>query len=101
MLNGFEEDFLQDFVKIYILESARQERIYPKDIIEELKEIKCEVELGMLHSLFHKLHQKGYVEVETSFVKGKIRKYYLITKKGKKALEFAKSRYQDLMDLIV
>jgi PadR family transcriptional regulator, regulatory protein PadR len=101
MVNGFEEDLLQDFVKIYILESSRQERIYPKEIIKELKEIKCNIKLGMLHTLFHKLHQRGYLDVETSFIKGKIRKYYLITKKGKKALEFAKRRYQDLMGLIV
>ena len=51
---------------------------------------------GTLYPVFHKLLQKGYLQIKSVNIKGKIRKYYSITKKGSSILEESKLKIKEL-----
>jgi len=49
----------------------------------------------------HRLLNDGYVALKEKNVGGKIRKYYRITRKGKKALKECKEKIRELVDEVV
>ena len=91
-------DFLLGFIKIYILHYATQEPIFGKELHDQLLEKGFDISYGTLYPMFHKFEEKGYLKHEDKNVNGKIRKYYSITKEGKKALKKAKFKTKDLFE---
>ncbi len=85
--NELIREFLLGFIKIHMLHHAGKERIYGKEFHEELNRHGYTVSFGTIYPFFHKLEKAGYLVSEKVIVKGKIRKYYSLTKKGKEALD--------------
>ena len=79
-------DFLLGFIKIYILHYAGREPVYGKEFHDQLLKKGFDISYGTLYPMLHKFEEKGYLKHEDKNVNGKIRKYYSITKEGKKAL---------------
>lgn len=92
------KDLLLGFIKVHILHHANKERIYGQEFSEELKRHGYQISYGTLYPIFHKLEEQGYLISETENVNGKIRRYYSITKNGKKILEKAKQQAKELVD---
>lgn len=92
------KDLLLGFIKVHILHHANKERIYGQEFSEELKRHGYQISYGTLYPIFHKLEEQGYLISETKNVNGKIRRYYSITKNGKKILEKAKQQAKELVD---
>lgn len=90
-------DFFLGFIKIHILYHASQEPIYGLDFIHELEEHGYQISPGTLYPIFHNLEQQGYLISEKKVVGGKVRKYYIATKLGKKALLDAYSKVRELL----
>ncbi|MFA3783507.1 PadR family transcriptional regulator [Melioribacteraceae bacterium 4301-Me] len=92
------KDLLLGFIKVHILHHASKERIYGQEFSEELKRHGYQISYGTLYPIFHKLEEQGYLVSETENVNGKIRRYYSITKNGKKILDKAKRQAKELVD---
>jgi len=65
-----------------------------------LKRHGYDISFGTLYPIFHKLLKKGYLHLEKVKVKGKIRKYYLITEDGKRVLDESKQKINELFNEI-
>lgn len=98
MSDDLIRDFLLGFIKLHILYHANKEPIYGQEFQNELKRHGYDMSFGTLYPVFHKLHQNGYLQLKEVNVKGKIRKYYSITKKGSRVLEESKLKIKELFD---
>ena len=84
-----------------ILTVLSKREAYPSDIIQELKEAKLIVVEGTLYPLLHRLEAKGLLRSDREpSVRGKQRKVYRITRKGRTRLESAQAEWMDLKKLI-
>ncbi|HPN36366.1 MAG TPA: PadR family transcriptional regulator [bacterium] len=91
-------DFFLGFIKIHILYHASREPVYGQEFADELRRHGYTVSFGTLYPIFHRLQQKGFLIVTHKNIKGKIRKYYTITREGKKILKEAKRKAAELVD---
>jgi len=92
------KDLFLGFIKVHILHHAAKERIFGQEFNEELKRHGYQISYGTLYPIFHKLEEQGYLNSETENVNGKVRRYYSITKSGKKILEKAKFQAKELVE---
>ncbi len=98
MADELVRDFLLGFIKLHILYHAKQEPVFGQEFKNELKRHGYDISFGTLYPIFHKLQRNGYLKVEQKNVRGKIRKYYSITRKGTNALERSKAKAKELFD---
>lgn len=91
-------EFLLGFIKIHILYHAHQEPIFGQAFKQELKRHGYDISYGTLYPIFHTLEKQGYLTSERENVRGKIRKYYTITKKGKRVLRQSRIKAKELFD---
>ena len=94
-------DFFIGFIKIHILYHASKEEIYGAELINEIKRHGYNISPGTLYPTLHLLEKKEYLSVASKNVEGKIRKYYKITLKGRKALEEAKAKIKELVNEVI
>ncbi len=92
------KDLLLGFVKLHILHHADQSPIFGQGFRNELKRHGYEMSFGTLYPMFHSLVRQGYLKMTKQTVAGKIRKYYVITSKGKRVLKEGKSKAKELTD---
>jgi len=71
------------------------------ELIRELSRHGYYISPGTLYPILHRLLNDGYLTLKEKNVNGKIRKYYRITKKGKKALRGCKEKIHELVDEVV
>lgn len=95
------KDFFAGFIKLHIVYHAAQEPVFGLDLIRELTRHGYELSPGTLYPTLHKLEQAGYLRCDQKLVNGKIRKYYLATPLGKKALKEARAKIAELVAEIV
>lgn len=72
-----------------LLKLLSEKDMYGYEMIETLRERSqnvFELKAGTLYPLLHTMEEKGMLEVYEREVGGKIRKYYSITKQGRKVL---------------
>jgi len=93
-------DFFLGFIKIHILYHAALEPIYGLDFIHELEEHGYQISPGTLYPIFHSLENQGYLVSEKKVVGGKVRKYYIASQQGKKALLDSYAKVRELLDEI-
>ena len=91
-------DLFLGFIRIHILHHAQKEPVYGSEFKNELKKHGYDISYGTLYPIFHKLEKDGYIISEKEKVKGKIRKYYSITKKGEQILKEAKLKANELVN---
>ena len=75
---------------LLILKLLEEKDMYGYEMIETLREKSenvFELKAGTLYPLLHGLEEKGFVESYEKEAVGKIRKYYHITRSGKKELK--------------
>lgn len=80
-----------------ILKLLSEKDMYGYEMIDTLRqrsENVFELKAGTLYPLLHNLEDKHFLESYEEEVLGKVRKYYRITKEGRKHLEQKKSEWQ-------
>jgi PadR family transcriptional regulator PadR len=91
-------EFLLGFIKIHILYHADKEPIFGQAFKNELQRHGYDISYGTLYPIFHTLERQGYLYSKKENVRGKIRKYYTITKRGKRILQQSRIRAKELSD---
>lgn len=84
------------FIRIHILYHAKKEPFFGLWMIEELKEHGYDISAGTLYPMLHKMAENNLLQTEEKTVKGKVRKYYSITKKGSEILNKAEEKTKEL-----
>jgi DNA-binding PadR family transcriptional regulator len=93
----FREFFL-GFVRIHVLHHAAGEPIYGLGMIEELARHGYTLSPGTMYPLLHAMHHAGYLRQIEQHVNGRPRKYYRITPKGRRVLDEARGKIEELVD---
>ena len=93
--------FYGGFIRMHILYHAAKETIYGVEMMEELRRHGYRMGPGTLYPIFHDLHKRGLLTMETEVIRGKQRKNYRITKKGTKLMAAAKSRLRELFHEVI
>ena len=81
-----------------ILNLLKDNNMYGYEMIETLRERSMNVfslKAGTLYPILHKLEEQGYVETYEEEIGGKTRKYYTLTKAGKKQLQVKKEEWEE------
>lgn len=94
-------DFFIGFIKIHILHHASKEPIYGVEMMRELRRHGYSVSPGLIYPTLHALEKQGYLKSKEAVVRGKVRKYYEATTKGRKMLEKSKEKIRELVDEVI
>lgn len=92
-----DREFFLGFIKIHILYHASKEPIFGVEIAKELARHGYDISPGTLYPTLHRLEKEGYLKSDSRVVRGKVRKYYQATAKGKRVLETSSKRIRELV----
>lgn len=95
---SLERDLFLGFIKLHILYHASREPVYGLWLIEELATHGYRVSPGTLYPILHALEREGLLVSGDNIVEGKVRKYYRLSRAGRRALAAGKQKAQVLMD---
>lgn len=87
-----------------LLKLLSEKDMYGYEIIETLKNRSnnvFEMKAGTLYPLLHTLEEKHLLCVYEKEVSGKVRKYYSITKEGKKVLEQKTNEWRKFSEAVI
>jgi PadR family transcriptional regulator PadR len=90
-------DFFLGFIKIHILHHAARAPVFGLALIRELSRHGYDVSPGTVYPILHELEHTGYLRREDRVVRGKIRKYYWITSRGRQALAEVRVKIAELV----
>lgn len=85
------------FIQVHILYHASKRPVYGVYMIEELKRHGYEVSAGTIYPILHSMVDEGLLSVEKKVVNGKLRKYSTITSKGRRVLDEAREKAEELV----
>ncbi len=92
-----DRDFMRGFVKLYTLWRASKGEVYGMEIMQEMQHLGFNLSPGTLYPSLRALLQEKDVTMENRVVKGKVRKCYRATAKGRKELEEVTTRLSFLI----
>lgn len=93
---AIEKSLLSGSTGMLLLKLLSEKDMYGYEMIETLRERSenvFELKAGTLYPLLHGLEEKRFLTAYEKEVGGKLRKYYSITKQGRKALEEKKEEW--------
>lgn len=96
-----EKSFLLGFIKIHILHHAAEGPIYGLWLIEELHRHGYAMSPGTLYPILHSLEKEGLLKSRETLVHGKIRRNYVSTQQGKRALKSVKKKIGELVQEVM
>jgi PadR family transcriptional regulator, regulatory protein PadR len=91
----FRETF-RGFIRIHLLHHAAEAPIFGVEMMEELRRHGYAMGPGTLYPLLHGLEEAGLLRSTSHVVNGKVRRYYVCTPRGRKALDKLKARLKEL-----
>ena len=92
-----DRELLKGSTNLLVLSVLEKENMYGYEMIKKIKaksENVFEFQEGTLYPILHKLEEKGWIISYWDKISGKKRKYYSITKDGKKQLKSKKEEWQ-------
>ncbi len=95
--DGIVRHFFSGFIRLHILYHAAKEPICGAEITEELIHHGYRLSQGTLYPTLHLLEKLGYLKNESRVVNGRRRKYYRATAAGKRVLNQARGKMQELV----
>lgn len=93
-----ERSLVSGSMKMLILNLLSEKDMYGYEMIDTLRQKSqnvFELKAGTLYPLLHDLEEKGLLVVYEQEFKGKTRKYYSLTKQGKRFLEKKKEEWKE------
>ncbi|HEY7307972.1 MAG TPA: PadR family transcriptional regulator [Gemmataceae bacterium] len=93
--------FFNGFIRLHILYHAVKEPIYGAEITEELVRHGYRISQGTLYPTLHLLESLGYLRSRTRLVNGRRRRYYQATAAGKRILNEARVKLEELVAEVI
>src|ERR1700741_3366038 len=95
--DGVTRHFFNGFIRLHVLYHAAKEPIYGAEITEELVRHGYRDNPGNTYPELHQLETLGYLRRRTRVVQGRRRRYYQATAAGKRVLNEARGKLQELV----
>jgi DNA-binding PadR family transcriptional regulator len=86
-----------DFIELHILHHASEAPVYGFWMLEELGHHGYRLSASHLYPRFHRLVRQRLLRQRREIVDGKLRKYYLLTSRGRRHWEGQKRRLLELV----
>jgi len=93
--------FFGGFVRLHILHHAGIEEIHGLEMIKEIRRHGYKLGPGTLYPILHDLEKNGALVSMEAVIKGKRRKNYRITPKGRKLLAEGRLKLKELMSEVL
>lgn len=93
-----DKSLISGSTMLLLLKLLEEKDMYGYEMIEGLRERSenvFELKAGTLYPLLHSMEDKGYVESYDQEAAGKTRKYYALTKTGKKQLKGKEEEWRE------
>lgn len=97
MHNVITRDVFLAFVRVHLLHHAAEGPVFGLEMIEELRRHGYAISPGTIYPILHGLQKAGCLRSKQEVVKGKRRKYYVATAKGKRALVELRKKIRELV----
>ncbi|MDQ6669752.1 MAG: PadR family transcriptional regulator [Chloroflexota bacterium] len=98
---NLSRDMIHGLVRVRILRAASLAPVSGVEVSQELATAGHRVSPGTLYPLLHAMEKAGWVKSTGKTVRGKRRRYYRVTKKGRAQLEQALTALDQFLDGIV
>ncbi|MDE6883605.1 MAG: PadR family transcriptional regulator [Lachnospiraceae bacterium] len=101
---AIDRSLISGSTAMLLLRLLEDKDMYGYEMIETLEKKSNNVfslKAGTLYPLLHSLEEKSYLTSYESPVKGKLRKYYSITKDGRKYLKLRKEEWQEYQTAVL
>lgn len=95
-MSTHQREIFTGLIRIHVLVHAEHESLFGLAMMEELKHHGYRIGPGTLYPLLHGMERNGLLVSELMNVGGRRRRLYKLTKAGKKALEQAKVKVDEL-----
>ena len=95
---AIEKSLVSGSMTMLILKLLSEKDMYGYEMIDTLRQKSqnvFELKAGTLYPLLHSLEDKGFLTVYEQEAAGKTRKYYSLTKEGKKALKHKEEEWKE------
>lgn len=82
---------------------SESDKMYGYEITQTVKELtkgKIDISEGALYPILHKLEAENILETEKVFIGKRVRKYYRVTKSGKKTVEEITRELNDFIETL-
>ncbi|MBZ5653537.1 MAG: PadR family transcriptional regulator [Acidobacteriia bacterium] len=90
------QELYAGLIRLHILHHACEEPIFGLEMIRELSRHGYRIGAGTLYPILHGMEKKGWVRSTTELIGGRNRRVYRATPKGRKALNAARDKVQEL-----
>ena len=93
-----DKSLISGSTSMLILKLLEEKDMYGYEMIETLREKSrnvFELKAGTLYPLLHGMESKGYVTAYEQEVLGKVRKYYRLTREGKRFLKTKRDEWEE------
>ncbi len=89
-------EFLRGAVRLHILHHATRGEVHGAWMAAELAEHGYRISPGSLYPTLHKMQAEGLLRSSQQVIDGRVRRSYVATAKGRKALESTKHQLREL-----
>jgi PadR family transcriptional regulator PadR len=100
----YSSELIKGTLKTIVLKLlADNKKMYGYEITQRVKEItseKIQITEGALYPTLHSLESEGLVSTETEYIGKRMRKHYMLTKKGKQSMKEKVSELADFMNTL-
>ena len=98
----FSSELIKGTLRTIVLKMlADNKRMYGYEITQSVKELtgdKIQLTEGALYPTLHALEAEGLLTTETEYIGKRVRKYYSLSKEGKKKTKEKISEFSDFLD---
>ena len=91
-----DTEIFSGLIRIHVLHHACAEGVFGLGMIKELQRHGYKIGPGTMYPLLHSMEKRGWLRLRSARIDGRARKVYFATKAGKKTLEAAKVKVQEL-----
>jgi PadR family transcriptional regulator PadR len=95
-VKGHQRELFSGLIRLHVLVHAMHESIFGVAMMRELEHHGYRIGPGTLYPLLHGMEKRGWLKSGLRCVSGRNRRVYKITPAGRKALEQARSKVDEL-----
>jgi DNA-binding PadR family transcriptional regulator len=95
-MSDIVKETLRSLIRMHLLHHAAKAAIFGAEMLEELRHHGYRVSPGTLYPVLHAMQDSGYLRSESVVIRGKVRKYYRCTPRGREALNRFRTRIGEL-----